>query len=96
MAVLRGKLVSFDATAWTAVVRLDGSAPMEVRGIAVNLALESADMNAGDVCLVDTGGHGDPADAILTAVVAWGFEPGGSSRPRRPYRERNSSLRGRV
>ena len=70
MAVLRGKVVSFDSGAYTAVVRLDGSQPQQLTGVAVNRAIESADMSAGNVCIIDTGDHGDPADAILTAVIA--------------------------
>lgn len=70
MAALRGRLVRFDATAWRAVVRLDGSAPMELTGVAVSRALPAAEMVAGRAVLVDTGDAGDPAEAILTAVVA--------------------------
>ncbi len=70
MAALRGTLVRFDRTDWIAVVRLDGSAPMELAGVAVSRALTAAEMVAGRMVLVDTGDQGDPADAILTAVVA--------------------------
>jgi len=70
VAVLRGKLVSWDSGTYVAVVRLDGSVAQAITGVAVNRAIAAADMNAGDVCLVDLGDHGDPGDAILTAVVA--------------------------
>jgi hypothetical protein len=70
MATLRGRLVRFDAATWRAVVRLDGSASMELGGVAVSRALPAAQMVAGRTVLVDTGEAGDPAEAILTAIVA--------------------------
>jgi len=69
MAALRGRLVRFDATAWRAVVRLDGSASMELTGVAVSRALAAREMVAGRTVLVETGEPGDPAEAILVAVV---------------------------
>ena len=70
MAALRGRLVRFEATAWRAVVRLEGSASMELTGVAVSRALPAAEMVAGRTVLVETGEAGDPAEAILIAVVA--------------------------
>lgn len=70
MAVLRGRLVRFDASTWRAGVRLDGSASMEMTGVTVSRALPAAEMVAGRTVLVDTGDAGDPAEAILTAIVA--------------------------
>ncbi len=69
MAALRGRLVRFDGSSWRAVVRLDGSASMEMTGVAVSRALPAAELVAGRVVLVETGDDGDPAEAILTAVV---------------------------
>ena len=70
MAALRGRLVRFDAAAWQAVVRLDGSASMELTGVAVSRALPAAEMVAGRTVLVETGEASDPAEAILIAIVA--------------------------
>ena len=70
MATLRGRLVRFDGTTWQAVVRLDGSASMELTGVAVSRALPAAEMVAGRTALVETGEGGDPAQAIVIAVVA--------------------------
>ncbi len=70
MAALRGRLVRFDGGRWRAVVRLDGSASMELTGVAVSRALASREMVAGRTVLVETGEAGDPAEAILIAVVA--------------------------
>ncbi len=70
MATLRGRLVRFDGSSWRAVVRLEGSASMELTGVAVSRAIPAGQMVAGRTVLVDTGdGHG-PAEAILTAIVA--------------------------
>ncbi len=70
MAALRGRLVRFDGSTWRAVVRLDGSASMELTGVAVSRALAAGEMVAGRTVLVETGEAGDPAEAILIAVVA--------------------------
>ncbi len=70
MAALRGRLVRFDGSSWRAVVRLDGSASMEMTGVAVSRALPAAAMLAGRTVLVETGDAGDPTEAILTAVIA--------------------------
>ena len=70
MAALRGRLVRFDGRTWRAVVRLDGSASMELTGVAVSRALAEGEMVAGRTVLVETGVAGDPAEAILIAVVA--------------------------
>ncbi len=70
MATLRGRLVRFDGSAWRAVVRLEGSASMELTDVAVNRAIAASQMAAGRRVLVDTGDAGDAAEAILTAIVA--------------------------
>ena len=70
MATLRGRLVRFDGSAWRAVVRLDGSASMELRDVAVSRAIAAGQMVVGRRVLVDTGDAGDAAEAILTAIVA--------------------------
>ena len=70
MAALRGRLVRFEASSYLAVVRLDGSASMEMTGVAVSRALPAAEMVAGRTVLVDTGETGDAAEAILTALIA--------------------------
>ena len=51
-------------------MRLDGSASMELTGVAVSRALPATEMVAGRTALVETGEGGDPAQAILIAVVA--------------------------
>ncbi|MCY3647164.1 MAG: hypothetical protein OXH07_09340 [Chloroflexi bacterium] len=70
MATLRGRLVRFDGSAWRAVVRLEGSASMELTGVAVSRGIPAGEMVAGRRVLVDTGDVGDAAEAILTAIVA--------------------------
>lgn len=68
--MLRGSLVSFDSTAYTAVVRLDGSAPQTVTGVRVSRAIPAAEMVALRRVLVVTGDHGDAADLVVIAVWA--------------------------
>lgn len=70
MATLRGRLVRFDGSAWRAVVRLEGSASMELRDVAVSRAIAAGQMVVGRRVLVDTGDAGDATEAILTAIVA--------------------------
>lgn len=70
MATLRGRLVRFDGSTWRAVVRLEGSASMELTNLAVSRGIPVAQMVAGRRVLVDTGDAGDAAEAILTAIVA--------------------------
>lgn len=70
MATLRGRLVRFEASTWRAVVRLEGSASMELTNVAVSRAIPASQMVAGRRVLVDTGDAGDAAEAILTAIVA--------------------------
>ncbi|MXY36442.1 MAG: hypothetical protein F4Y54_06675 [Dehalococcoidia bacterium] len=70
MATLRGRLVRFDGSMWRAVVRLEGSASMELTNVAVSRAIPAGEMVAGRRALVDTGDAGDAAEAILTAIVA--------------------------
>ena len=69
MAALRGRLVRFERSTWRAVVRLEGSASMELTGVAVSRAIPAGQMVAGRGVLVDTGDAHDPAEAILTAIV---------------------------
>ncbi len=68
MTVLRGSIVSFDSTPYTASVRLDGSAPQTVDNVTVSRAIASGEMTAGRKVLVDTGDHNHPADFVVTAV----------------------------
>lgn len=68
MAVLRGVVVSFDSTPFTASVRLDGSAPQTVDNVTVSRAIASGEMTAGRKVLVDTGDHNHPSDFVVTAV----------------------------
>lgn len=70
MAVLRGSIVSFNSTPYTASIRLDGSAPQTVDGVAVSRAIPSAEMTTGRKVLLDTGDHNHPADFVVTAVWA--------------------------
>lgn len=66
--IYRAKLVSFNSGTYRAVARLDGSSPQVLTDLRVNRAIPTAEMTAGRPCLIDTGDHGDPADAILTAI----------------------------
>lgn len=68
MAALRGVIVSFDSTPYTASVRLDGSAPQAVDSVAVSRAIAAAEMTAGRKVLLDTGDHNHPSDFVVTAV----------------------------
>ena len=70
MATLRGRLVRFDESVWRAVVRLEGSASMELTNVAVSRGIPAGQMVAGRRVLIDTGDSGDAAEAILTAIVA--------------------------
>lgn len=66
--IYRAKLVSFNSGTYRAVARLDGSSPQVLTDLRVNRAIPTGEMTTGRPCLVDTGDHGDPADAILTAI----------------------------
>ncbi len=66
--LLRGILVSFDSGTWTAVVRLDGSAPQTLTGVAVSRALPSSEMVTDRRVLLAAGDHGDVADLGVLAV----------------------------
>jgi hypothetical protein len=70
MSILRATLVSFNAGSYTASVRLDGSAAQALDAVKVSRGLPSGELLAGRRLLVDTGDHGDPADAVVFAVVA--------------------------
>ena len=66
--LLRGTIVSFDSVAYTTVIRLDGSAPQTLTGIAVSRAIPFAEMLANRRVLVAAGEHGDVADLVVIAV----------------------------
>lgn len=68
MAVYRGKIVTFNAGAHTAEVRLDGSAGEVLPAVPTNRGIASADMTAGRKVLVDTGDHNHPNDSVVTTV----------------------------
>ena len=66
--MLRGTLVSFDSTAYTAVVRPDGGNAQTLTGVRVSRAIASGEMVTGRRVLVATSDHGDPADLVVVAV----------------------------
>lgn len=68
MAILRARLVAFDATTYTATVRPDGSATA-VFPAAVSRALPAAELVPGRRLLLDIGDHHHPADAVV--IAAW-------------------------
>lgn len=68
MPIFRATIVSFDAGAWTAKVRLDGSTPQTLESVKTARNIASAEMSAGRRVLLDTGDHGDPADIVIFAV----------------------------
>jgi hypothetical protein len=70
MAVLRGRVVAFDAGTFTATIRLDGSPAEVLRTVATNRGIASGDMTAGRAVLVDTGDHHSPADFVVTTVFS--------------------------
>ena len=70
MALLRGRLVSFDSGAYTAAVRLDGSAAMALEGLAVAANIPAAEMVSGRRVLVDSGETGEAGDLVVYAVFA--------------------------
>jgi len=65
-----GKLVSFNSTAWTAVVDLRGGVPFaQLSGIPVNRGLAAAALVAGrSVCVWFSGSGFNAAEAVLLAV----------------------------
>jgi len=68
--MIAGVLVSFNSTAWTAVVDVRGGAPFQrLEGVPVNRGLASAALTAGRyVCIWLPAGLG--AEAVLLAVWA--------------------------
>lgn len=70
MAVYRGKIVSFNAGTWTAVIRLDGSAAQTLTGVATARNIAAAEMTAGRKVVLDSGDHNNPTDFVVTAVWA--------------------------
>lgn len=68
MPVYRARLVSWNSGTYRAVVRVDGSSPQTLTDVRVSRAIPSGEMTATRPCLIDTGDHGDPADAILYAM----------------------------
>lgn len=67
MPTNRGTIVTFDSVAYTASVRLDGSAAQTLTGVAVNRGLAAASITAGRRAIIDTAGQ---ANAALFVVVA--------------------------
>lgn len=65
-----GVLVSYDGTAWTAVVNLRGGVPyMQLVGIPVSRGLAAAAISAGRSVLVWFSGDGfNAAEAVVIAV----------------------------
>ncbi len=73
MTVYRGKVVSFASGAWTASIRLDGSAAQTIENVPVSSDIAETDMDIGAKVLVDTGDHNHPADLVVFA--AWPGPP---------------------
>ena len=67
MSQLRGTIRSFDSNTHRATVRLDGSTPRTVTDIRAT-AINASEFQPGRRCLVDTGDHNDPTDAVVIAV----------------------------
>lgn len=68
MALYRATVVSFDAGAWTATIRIDGSNPQSVASVKTARNIASAEMSAGRKVLLDTGDHNNFADMVVVAV----------------------------
>jgi hypothetical protein len=68
MALLRARLVAFDAATRVATVRPDGSGTA-VFAAAVSSALPASELTPGRRLLLDTGDHHHPADAVV--IAAW-------------------------
>lgn len=68
MAALRGRLISFNSTPYTAVVRLDLSQGGTLADVAVSRGIPAAEMTAGRRLLIDTGDHHHPGDLVVIAV----------------------------
>jgi hypothetical protein len=68
MALVRGFVVSFDAGSHTAHVRLEGSSPQRLEGIAVARNIAAAEVTAGRRLLLDTGESGEVEDLVVYAV----------------------------
>ncbi len=73
MTVYRGKVVSFASGAWTASIRLEGSAAQTIENVPVSSDIAETDMDVGNKVLVDTGDHNHPADLVVFA--AWPGPP---------------------
>ena len=70
MATHRGKIVSFSAGTYLAVIRLDGSGAQAVAGVAVNRAIASGEMVAGRTVVIDSGEGNVAGDLVVLAVIA--------------------------
>jgi hypothetical protein len=68
MALVRGTIVSFDSGAHAADVRLDGSQPQRLEGLATSHGIDAAEMTPGRRVLIDTGESGETGDVVIYAV----------------------------
>ena len=69
MALMRGRIVSFDSPTYTASVRTDGSAPQRFDGVTVAANIASAEMVVGRRVLVDTGASGEVGELVVYGVL---------------------------
>lgn len=74
MPVYRATLVTFDPATYTASLRLDGSQPQTLDAVNVAANIPPGELVAGRVLLVDTGDHGDVADALVYTVAGVGLD----------------------
>ena len=68
MTLYRATVVSFSAAAYTASVRLDGSAAQTLDNVPVSAGIPPSEMVAGRRALVDTGESGELGELMLYAV----------------------------
>lgn len=74
MPVYRATLVTFDPATYTASLRLDGSQPQTLDAVNVAANIPPGELVAGRVLLLDTGDHGDVADALVFSVAGLGLD----------------------
>ena len=68
MNIRKGDVQSFNATAYTAVVRLAGSLAVSLSDVPVARNIAPADMVAGRSCAVLSFDESNPEDAVVIAV----------------------------
>jgi hypothetical protein len=61
-------VAAYDAGSHTASLRLDGSSPQTVTGVAVSHGIAGAAVTAGRRAIVDRGDSGEAGELVVVAV----------------------------